>query len=216
MWLLILCKGVLLGLVASIPLGPIGVMCIQRTLSKGQRSGFISGLGAALADTLFATIAMFFLSVVLVFIEKHIDLLKVLGGICVIVVGVRIFMRNPVVQIRRIRAKKGSLWSDFLSLFLLTFTNPAYILMFVALFAAFGVRRSGLPIGDVALLIAGVYGGASLWWLLLTSLVSLFRKKFRPRHLLALNRISGGLIVLLGTIAILSLFVNTNVDQIVK
>jgi threonine/homoserine/homoserine lactone efflux protein len=216
MWLLILCKGILIGLVASIPLGPIGVICIQRTLSKSYRSGFVSGLGAALADTLFATIAMLFLSVVLVFIETHIDLLKVLGGICVIIAGMRIFLRNLVLQIRRNRTKKNNLWGDFLSLFLLTFTNPAYILMFMALFAAFGIRRAGLPMGDVALLIAGVYGGATLWWLLLTSLVNLFRKKFRPRHLLALNRISGGLIVLLGAVSILSLFINMNVNRIIN
>ena len=106
-------KGIVIGLLASIPLGPIGVMSIQRTLSKSQRSGFVSGLGAASADTLFATVALFSLTVVLSFIEDNMVIIKVLGGISVIIVGMTILLKNPVGQIRRNRAGKGSnLWSD--------------------------------------------------------------------------------------------------------
>lgn len=93
-------KGIVIGLLASIPLGPIGVMCIQRTLSKSQRSGFVSGLGAASADTLFATVALFSLTVVLSFIEDNMVIIKVLGGISVIIVGMTILLKNPVGQIR--------------------------------------------------------------------------------------------------------------------
>ena len=135
-------KGIVIGLLASIPLGPIGVMCIQRTLSKSQRSGFVSGLGAASADTLFATVALFSLTVVLSFIEDNMVIIKVLGGISVIIVGMTILLKNPVGQIRRNRAGKGSnLWSDYLSVLLITLANPAYILIFVALFAALGVNH---------------------------------------------------------------------------
>lgn len=208
MWFLILCKGIIIGLVASVPLGPIGVMCIQKTLSKSQKSGFISGLGASSADMIFATIAAFFLSVVLSFIETHIDLIKIIGGICVIIVGVNIFLKNPAVQIRRNRAKKGSLWSDFLAIFLITLTNPAFILMFVALFASFGISQDGMTHGEGVLLVAGVFIGSALWWFTLTFGVSFLRKKFRPRHLLVMNRTSGALIVVLGIVAILSVFVN--------
>ncbi len=215
MWFQILCKGIIIGLVASVPLGPIGVMCIQKTLSKSHKSGFVSGVGAASADTVFAIIAAFFLTVVLSFIETHFSLIKIIGGICVIIVGVNIFLKNPVVQIRRNRAKKGNLWSDFLSMFLLTLTNPAFILMFVALFAAFGISSDGMQHWVGILLVGGVFGGASLWWFLLTFAVSLLRKKFRPRHLLVINRVSGAVIVLLGAFVILSLFVNTPVSKIV-
>lgn len=202
-----LIKGILIGFVASIPLGPVGVMCIQRTLCNSRRSGFVSGLGVALADSIFATAAFFSLSVVMSFVENNMVIVKVVGGITVIIVGMVIFLKNPVVQIRRNRAGKGSLWSDFLSLFFVTLANPAFILIFVALFAAVGVSSAGLPLGQGTLMILGVFCGASFWWFLLSSLISLFRHKIRPRHLLWINRISGALIVLLGATAILSIFI---------
>lgn len=212
MWAQIFFKGILIGFLASIPLGPVGVVCIQRTLSKSSRSGFVSGLGAASADLIFATIAAFFLSVVLSFIEDYIDYIKVIGGISVIIVGMNIFLKNPVIQIRKNRANKGNLWSDFISVFLLTLANPAFILMFVALFATFGVSTEGDGGAHLqgGLLVSGVFAGAALWWLTLTSGISLLRKKFRPRHMLILNRITGALIVMLGAAAILSLFVEVS------
>ena len=132
-------RGFIIGLLASIPLGPIGVLCIQRTLSKSQKSGFVSGVGAATADTIFATVAFFSLAVVMGFIQNHIMLVKVIGGMCVMIVGVKIFLSNPVVQIRRNRAGKTSLWQDYLSVFLLTLANPAFILVLRTLFATFGI-----------------------------------------------------------------------------
>ena len=197
-----LLKGFVIGLIASIPLGPIGVMCIQRTLSKNHRSGFVSGLGAATADSIFATIALFSLTVVMSFIENYIAILKALGGISVIIVGMTIFLKNPAVQIRRNRAGKGSLWSDYLSVFFITLTNPAFILIFVALFAAWGISYDG---------ILGVLSGASLWWFTLTFCVNLLRKRFRPRHLLWINRLTGAVIVVLGAVAILSIFIHIQV-----
>ena len=184
-----LLKGIVIGLVASIPLGPIGVMCIQRTLSKSHRSGFISGLGA----------------------ENYIAIIKALGGISVIIVGMAIFLKNPAVQIRRNRAGKGSLWSDYLSLFFITLANPAFILIFVALFAAWGISYDGIGFTDGMIMILGVLGGASLWWFTLTFCVSLLRKKFRPRHLLWINRVTGAVIVVLGAVAILSIFIQIQV-----
>ena len=199
---------------ASIPLGPIGVLCIQRTVSKNQKSGFISGLGAATADTVFSSIAFFSLTVVLAFIDQHMLLIKAIGGICVIVVGVNIFLSNPVVQIRTNRAGQSNLWQDFLSVCLLTPANPAFILIFIALFAAFGLTTEGLGAFGSAFMIAGVFLGGALWWFTLTFVVNLFRKKFRPRHLLWINRISGAVIVCLGAAAVLSMFFNTPVDGI--
>jgi threonine/homoserine/homoserine lactone efflux protein len=213
-WMTFLAKGILIGFVASIPLGPVGVICVQRTLTRSRRSGFVSGVGAATADTLFATFAAFFLAVVLAFVQRHLDLLKVVGGIVVIIVGVSIFLKNPVVQIRRNRAGKGSLWSDYLSVFGITLANPALILMFMALFATFGIG-GGIPHNEGAGLIGGVFLGAALWWFILTFWISLLRKRFRPRHLLYLNRISGALIVLLGAFAIISLVLRFPVEGII-
>ena len=157
MWFDVYTQGILIGLVASVPLGPIGLLCIQRTLSKSHRSGFVSGLGAATADSMFATVALFSLTVVMSFIENNMAIIKALGGISVVIVGVTIFLKNPVVQIRRNRAGKGhNLWGDYLSVFFLTLTNPAYILIFVALFAALGISHEGIPLGGGMSMILGV------------------------------------------------------------
>ncbi len=208
MWFEAIAKGVIIGLFASVPLGPIGVLCIQRTLSKSHKSGFISGLGAAGADMIFASVALFSLTLVLSFIEAHMKIIQIIGGLCVMVVGVRIFMINPVVQIRRNRAGKDSLWQDFLSLFFITLANPAFILIFVALFATFGVDYQTMGVVDGLSMVAGVLCGGALWWFTLTFMVNLLRKKFRPRHLLWINRISGFVIVALGLATVLSIFIN--------
>lgn len=208
-------KGIVIGLLASIPLGPIGVLCIQRTLCKSHKAGFVSGLGAASADTLFATIALFSLTFVLSFIESYMVIIKVLGGILVIIVGMTILLKNPVVQIRKNRAGKGNnLWSDYLSVFFVTLANPAYILVFVALFAALGINREGIPYANGLLMLIGVLCGTSLWWFILTFCISFLRGKFRPRHLFWMNRISGSLIVILGAAAILSIFIHMPVHHV--
>ena len=206
MGLEIFIRGVLVGLMASIPLGPIGVLCIQRTLSKNHKAGFFSGLGAATADTVFATVAFFSLSFVLSLIEGHLTIIKAVGGMCVILVGSRIFFTNPVIQIRRNRAGKSNLWQDYLSIFLITLTNPALILVFVALFATFGFSKEILGAINGVTMIFGVFSGAALWWFTLTFFINLIRNKFRPRHLLWMNRIAGAVIIVLGALVVFSVF----------
>ncbi len=208
-------KGILIGLISSIPLGPAGVLCIQRTLSKNRASGFVSGLGASSADLLFAAVALFSLAFVMGFIEHHLNIIKVIGGICVVAVGVSIFMKNPVVQIRRNRAGQDSYWSDFLSVFFVTLANPAFILIYVALFAAFGISTSDTSMADALTMILGVFSGATGWWFLLSFVINIFRHKFRPRHLLWINRIAGVVIVVLGAAAILTIFINTPVGNVI-
>lgn len=208
----ILLRGLIVGLIASISLGPVGVMCIQRTLSKNRQSGFVSGMGAAAADTIFAILAYFFITIISSIIDNHLQILKILGGICVVIVGVNIFLKNPIVQIRRNRAGKSNLWQDFVSVFGLTLTNPAFIIWLLVIFSAFNVSTAE---GEITFskvrtgftMITGFFCGATLWWLLLTSVISLFRKKFRPRHLLWINRIAGVMITVLGASAIISAFV---------
>ena len=139
-------RGICVGVAASITVGPVAVLCIQRTLSKSRRSGIVSGIGVACADTFMAMAALFFYSMLQTQIEQYNTLLRVIGGIFVVIVGVFIFAQNPVPQIRRNRAGKGhNLWGDYLSVFFLTLTNPAYILIFVALFAALGISHEGIP-----------------------------------------------------------------------
>jgi len=210
----ILLRGVLVGLIASVTLGPVGVMCIQRTLSKSRASGLASGMGAATADTIFAMLAYFSIAVIATFVEEHMQIIKTVGGAVVAAVGVRYFLKNPVVQIRRNRAGKSNLAQDYASTFALTLANPAFVLWLLVIFSAFGVRSEVEPgeldhasVGAGAQMILGFFGGGALWWLALTGVVALFRKRFRPRHLLWINRIAGVVITALGVIVIISAFI---------
>ena len=129
----LLIKGFIIGVSASVSIGPIGVMIIQRTLNKGRLSGFISGMGAAIADTIYAIIAGFSLTFIISFLEKEHILFQLFGGLVLLVLGTRIFYTNPALQLRRQRRKKSKLYEDFFSIFLLTFTNPLAVFVFVAI-----------------------------------------------------------------------------------
>ena len=206
-------RGLGVGLASSITVGPVAVLCIQRTLSKNRRSGLASGTGVAVADMLMAIIAYFFYSMLQAQIEEYSAVLQVVGGIFVVIVGVYIFFQNPVPQIRRNRAGNFSTWKDFSSMFGFTIANFVVIIPYLlAFFAMFGVGMAESKPTPVSLLgsgavIAGFLCGASLWWLALTALISLFRRRFRPRHMLTINRIAGMVIGILGAYTIISTFV---------
>lgn len=207
----ILFRGICVGVAASITVGPVAVLCIQRTLSKSRQSGIISGLGVACADTVMAVIAYFCYSMLQSHIEQYNTLLRVIGGIFVVVVGVWVFAQNPVPQIRRNRAGKTSPWQDFVSIFGLTIANfimvIPYILAFFAVFKISTVESvdvAGLFRGLV--IILGFFSGSLAWWSLLAMVINLFRKRFRPRHMLTINHVAGILISILGVYTILSTF----------
>ncbi len=211
-----LIRGFIVGFIASVSLGPVGVMCIQRTLSKGRLSGLVSGLGAATADTLFATIAFFFIALVNSFIEKNMAIITLIGGCCVAFVGVRIFMTNPAVQIRRNQGRKTDLWQDYISTFLLTLTNPAFVLWLILLFSAFNLQYDPTAedltrVTSGFLTISGFLAGTCSWWYLLSWVIGKLRQRFRPHHLLWINRVMGIVIAMLGAWAVI-----TTVIQIIE
>ena len=144
-------RGICVGVAASITVGPVAVLCIQRTLSKSRRSGIVSGIGVACADTFMAMAALFFYSMLQARIEQYDTLLRVIGGIFVVIVGVFIFAQNPVPQIRRNRAGKTSLWQDFVSIFGLTIANFIMVIPYIR-------PRHMLTINHVAGLIIGILG----------------------------------------------------------
>jgi threonine/homoserine/homoserine lactone efflux protein len=197
----LLIDGIIIGFTASIPLGPIGVLCIQRTLSKGRWSGFISGLGAASSDSIYAVIACFSLSYVVNFIETQMLWLQLLGVAILLFLGFKIFYTNPAIELRRQRNKSKGFVQDFVSTFFLTLSNPIYVLMFIAFFAGFRVVEPARHILYQLILVLGVFLGAAIWWLTLTSIVNLFRSKINLRRLWWLNKIAGGTIVVLVVIS---------------
>ena len=200
--------GMIIGFSASVPLGPIGVLCIQRTLNKGRLSGFISGLGAAFSDTIYAVIAAYSLSFIVSFIESRILTIQIFGALVLIGLGLKIFYTNPAIQLRRQRNKSRNLVQDFFSTFLLTITNPLAVFLFFAFFAGLGVVPSDRTWIGQLILIGGVFLGASIWWFILTSIVSLFKTKINLRRLWWLNKIAGAAIVIFVIIAFTVWIVN--------
>ncbi|MFY9116220.1 MAG: LysE family transporter [Bacteroidales bacterium] len=193
--------GMITGFLVSVPLGPAGLFCIQRTLSKGQKSGLIAGLGTASSDVIYASLAILSLSFVRNLIENNKTLLFLISGVALMVIGIAIFSSNPIKQLRQNRESK-KFWEDFLTGFIMSITNPGCLFLIIGVFAFLGTsvdKSSGSII--ISALLLGVFLGAALWWFLLSVFIDLFRKKFRLRQLWYINRVSGSAIMLLGLLA---------------
>jgi threonine/homoserine/homoserine lactone efflux protein len=200
--LILLIKGFLVGLLASVPLGPAGVLCIQRTLNRGRLAGFFSGIGVALADTLFSVVAVGSLLAVQSWVEGRELWLQLLVGVVVVAVGIKIMLTNPIKQFRaRGKQRQGSLGGALVSLFLLTI-NPINLLPVLFLVGVFQVNADSTR--EASLVVLGVLLGALSWWFVLSTVVSHYRKFFKLRQMWWINKVSGALILLLGGIAFLS------------
>lgn len=206
----VLTTGFTIGLLASIPLGPIGVLCVQRTITKKFSSGFASALGAVTADTIYATIALFCLAIVMPYVDAHITIIKIVGGVIIGGMGVRIFLsKYDPHQIKHNRQNKLSLLKDYFSVLLLTISNPAYIFIFLGIFAAMKIENGNLDILSHLLMILGVFVGAATWWFIVTFSVNLLRKKFRARHIYMFNKLAGAAIIIFGIAAIIKTLIDT-------
>ena len=191
-------KGVIMGFSIAAPVGPIGLLCIQRTLDQGRQSGFISGLGAASADAVYGSIAAFGMSAVFLWIGPWQTSLQIAGSIFLMGLGIHIFRKKEKPSQIKPSTVSG-VFSAYGSTFLLTLSNPATILSFLAIFSGAGlpdVNSSGwfMPLT----MIAGVFCGSALWWFLLSTMVSFLRNRFlmNREYLRWINRIAG--IILLG------------------
>ncbi len=192
--------GLAVGMGSSIPLGPLGVMCVQKTLSKGRNSGLLTGMGAALTDTIFAALAILSLAVIQEFVDEFETSVLIFGGIIVGLIGLKIYFTNPVKEIRRTKGGKKHL-EDFISGFLMTITNPGAVFLILGLFAFVGIDiNSDSTKGEIASTLWGVFCGSSLWWFLLSTGINVFRSKFRLRQLVMINTIAGIIIMVLGLI----------------
>lgn len=200
-------RGILIGLMVSVPLGPMGVLIIQKTLQKGALAGFIAGMGAACADLFYASVAAFGLGFVINIIQSHELILQIIGGIFLLIIGLKIYFDNPLKQIRmKKRVSKTGLLGDFLTLFFLTVSNPVAIVVFMAVFAGTSVFGDTPSFRIEFFVLTGVLLGGGLWWYTLSTLVNIFRRKFRLRVLITINRVSGVIITVLGVLLILVAF----------
>lgn len=200
-----LLRGILLGFSIAAPVGPIGVLCIRRTLAQGRAAGFVSGLGAATADAVYGCVAAFGLTAVSGFLVGQQSALRLAGGAFLLYLGARTFFAAPAGQASD--AGGRGLPGAYASTFLLTLTNPMTILSFAAVFAGLGLVSAAGDYGSAASLVAGVFLGSAAWWLLLSGGVSLFRSRFTPGALRWVNRISGLVIAGFGAAALASLLV---------
>jgi len=198
-----LLRGFIIGLSIAAPVGPIGVLCIRRTLADGHMAGLVSGLGAASADAIYGCIAGFGLTFISNFLVGQQFWLRLIGGIFLCYLGVKTFLSKPADQ--SVTAKGNGLAGMYSSTFFLTLTNPMTVISFAAIFAGLGLASSRGNYASAALLISGVFLGSASWWLILSGLVSAFRARFQALRLKWVNRISGLIIAGFGLIALLSL-----------
>jgi threonine/homoserine/homoserine lactone efflux protein len=182
-------KGIILGFSIAAPVGPIGVLCIRRTLEYGRFSGLFSGLGAAVADALFAAVAAFGLAFISDFLMAGQFWLRLIGGGFLVYLGARTFFAKPGEGVKRV--SHATLLGDFVSTFFLTIANPMTILAFLAVFAGLGPAAIQGSYTEASVLVAGVLLGSAAWWLLLSEGITLFRKRVSQQVMLWINRIAG-------------------------
>ena len=197
-------KGVVLGFSIAAPVGPIGLLCIQRTLDRGRQSGFISGLGAASADAVYGSLAAFGLSAVLIWLAPWQTAIQIGGALFLIGLGVMTMRKLPSMVQQGANSMTGLLKS-YVSTFLLTLSNPATILSFLAIFSGAGLVSIQTSTGlSPLMMVIGVFCGSALWWLLLSFLVSIFRNRFlTDANLLRwINRVAGVILVAFGVVRI--------------
>lgn len=189
-------KGLIIGFSIAAPVGPIGILCIRRTIQYGRFSGFVSGLGAAVADAVYAIVAAFGLTFISNFLIAKQFWFHLVGGIFLVYLGMKTFGEKPPSQSQGVG--HTSLWGDFISTFFLTMTSPVTIIAFIAVFASIGFSDiEGNYIQGIALVV-GVFLGAAFWWLILSEGVTLFRKKVSQKVMVWINRIAGMIILAFG------------------
>jgi threonine/homoserine/homoserine lactone efflux protein len=199
----LLLRGLIIGFSIAAPVGPIGLLCIRRSLTEGRSSGLVSGLGAATADAIYGFVAVFGLTFVSSVLIRQEMWLRVSGGAFLCYLGVRTILAGPAEQ--AVSAEVNNLVRAYVSTFFLTLANPMTILSFAAIFAGLGVANPRGNYASAGVAVLGVFIGSALWWLILSGAVGAFRKKFNLRGLLWINRISGSIITGFVLSALLSL-----------
>jgi threonine/homoserine/homoserine lactone efflux protein len=200
----VLLRGLAIGFGIAAPVGPIGILCIRRTLADGRAVGFAAGLGAATADALYGAVAAFGLTLVSSALVGQRAWLQAVGGLFLCYLGVRIWMAAPAATGGAARREPGLL-SAWATTFALTVTNPASILSFAAIFAALGLGAAAGGYGPATLMVAGVFLGSAFWWLLLSNGVGFLRSSITPAHLRWVNRGAAVIITAFGIGALVSL-----------
>ncbi len=202
-------KGILIGIVASAPMGPVGVLCIQRTLNKGRWYGFVTGVGAAISDLFYALVTGLGMSFVMDLVNNTQNrfFLQIMGSILLMAFGIYCYKSDPTKKIHVSGSKKGSLIHNGVTGFLVTFSNPLIIFLFMATFAQFAFVIPKHPL-QMCVGYASIICGALLWWFGLTWLIDKVRNKFDNSAILLINRVIGSIVIIFSIIVLLGTVFN--------
>ena len=194
----IIVKGVVIGIIASAPMGPVGVLCVQRTLNKGRAYGLVTGVGAALSDILYALITGYGLNLLYDVIHNPTTIywMQLIGAVIMFIFGVHTFRSNPMQNARNVSHNKSSLLRNGITGFFITLSNPMIILLFMALFTPFGFVIHEMSLVNQFLGYLSIFGGAMLWWLFITFVVNKLRARFDVRGIWIVNRAIGGAVMI--------------------
>lgn len=206
--LYILPRGLAIGALISAPMGPIGMLVIQRTLSKGRWPAFFTGLGAALSDLVYCLLTGFCLSFITGFIDAHQFIIQVVGSIVLAAFGVYLFKKNPTRSLKTADSAATNYWSDFATGFLLTFSNPLILFFIIGLFARFNYILPEFMFYHHILVYATIFAGALLWWYGVTSLVAHLGRRINMRSLKLINRIIGMVLIGMAVVGIVMSFLD--------
>ena len=190
-------KGFIIGILVSAPMGPVGMLCIRRTLNKGRWHGFVSGLGAALSDVFYAALTGLSVGLIVDLIEMYQKPINIFGCIVLAVFGIYIMRSNPVKNMRQGSKSKSTYIRDFITAFLLTVSNTLIVLLFLGLFARFTFALPTNSFLTILYGLGGIASGAIVWWFLITFIVSKMRSWFNIRGIFILNKTIGIIILIL-------------------
>jgi threonine/homoserine/homoserine lactone efflux protein len=194
-------RGLVIGFSIAAPVGPIGVLCIRRTLAEGRLTGFLSGMGAASADMFYGAVAAFGLTAIQDVLIGQSDWLRIVGGIFLLYLGIKTFFSKPAEG--SAKSSRGGLFGAYISTFFLTITNPLTILSFLAIFAGLRLAETNGDYASATVMVLGVFLGSAAWWLALSTGVSFLREKFTPALLTWVNRLAGVIIFVFGLAALI-------------
>lgn len=207
-YLYLILSGVVMGLIAAVPIGPVNLICIRRTFAFGPLNGFVSGLGAAMGDGIFAAIMGFGLTWIAQLIEGYATIIELIGGAMMVWMGYKTFVSPPLprCQYDKPDQEGTNLTRAMISTFALTITNPVTLLSFGVMFASLGGLAGGAgSFHDAGFVVAGVVGGSAGWWLALTTVIGLFHAKIDEKAMRMINRVCGILVVGCGSVVLIHL-----------
>lgn len=202
-------KGMLIGIIASAPMGPVGVLCVQRTLNKGRWYGFITGVGAAISDMIYAAIAGYGMSFVMDFLNNQQTrmYLQIVGSVLLFIFGLWTWRSDPTKKMHKSGNTKGTLWHNGLTAFLVTFSNPLIIFLFLASYAQFAFVMPNHPF-EMFVGFMSIVAGALVWWYGLTWLIDKVRGKFDSNGIRLINQVIGSIVMLCSVLMLLGTVTN--------